>query len=117
MAKHGFDRSNDTILSISEWIMGAALAKIPADLIESSHERPIETRTRLCIKLISTTSKQAVWEDTSDIHIQRQVKKPIIIGNEEYKLSVYSLRDAINQIIKNLDEAYSHKKILFSPKN
>jgi hypothetical protein len=73
--------------------------------LESLHKRKIEQHIRLNVKLISTTTHQPAWEDNFEIYQSGKRAMPgLNTANRKFELAVFSLRDAVNDMVKSISD-------------
>lgn len=71
--------------------------------LESLHQRQIEQRAQLNARLISTSTYQVLWQQNLDVFVGGKRKMPgIDTEQRKYQVAVYSLRDAVNQLVASL---------------
>jgi hypothetical protein len=88
-----------------------SISVVLGELLESLHKRSIKQHVKIKAKLISTTTHQPLWEDSFDISSDEQKSMPgFPTTNRRFQVAVWSLRDAVNQMVKSLEKASLSKE-------
>ena len=79
--------------------------------LESLHKRSIKKHVQMRTILISTTTHQPLWEDSFEIFSNETKSMPgLSTAQRKFQVTVWSLRDAVNQMVKSLEKASLSKK-------
>ncbi len=71
--------------------------------LESLHKRRIEYATQLSAKLISTSTKEVIWQDSFIIAEKMRGSMPGIgTKQRKFQITLKSLRDAVNQMVESI---------------
>ncbi len=74
--------------------------------LESTHKRNIERHTKLTARLLNTSTRATIWQDTFEIH-QKEFKAMSGLNTEtrKYEIAVDALREAVNRMVESLEKA------------
>lgn len=87
------------------------LGSYPVLYLESLHKRDIEYETELIARIISTSTHTVIWEDSFKIFSSEQISMPgLSTAQGKFQVTVWSLRDVVNQMVKSLEKASFSKK-------
>lgn len=74
--------------------------------LESTHKRNIERHTKLTARLLNTSTRATLWQDTFEIHEKELKAMPgLNTENRKYEVAVAALREAVNKIVESLETA------------
>ncbi len=90
-------------------IPGSIATSIGASLgyyLESTHKRNIERHTKLSARLLNTSTRATLWQDTFEIH-EKDFKAMPGLNTEtrKYEVTVAALREAVNRMVESLGKA------------
>ncbi|MFH0988473.1 MAG: porin family protein [bacterium] len=73
--------------------------------LESLHSRHIEYETHLHARLISTSTRQNIWEQDFNVSYSGEKKMPGLNSEQrKFEVAISSLRDAVNQMVTGLSK-------------
>lgn len=73
--------------------------------LETLVKRDIEWKTELHVRLIQTSTSDAIWEDTFQVFGKVHKNMPGLGAGNKYKVAVNSFRDAVNKMVKSLSQS------------